>query len=286
MKKRLHLAGLVSLSFAFIASYLLIAGHLLPLDQDNRLNAAEDSFQKIPRPIGDISVDGPDEVPTGQLAMFTIKGVKLEDLTADPPNIGLLCVPKPQGVFYVVWDIMGRTPAALLQSHKPATLTIVLIDYQGRKHNLKEVRVKGDPGPDPPPDPDPNPDPDPPQPEPEGWAKWTKTNAEKLITNPNRKQEAQALSRALEATVSAYNAGVYKTPAELRASVKAANVKSFVDLYKDQTKGRARALEWDVKFDSALEENIRRSIPDLSKVPLSEWARLYGQIAEGLKLVN
>jgi hypothetical protein len=234
-----------------------------------------------PAPVADIDIDGPDKIPAGQLAMFPLTGMTLADLTADPPKINLICVPEPLGVFYGVYDFLGRRPAALLQSNKSGTFTIILVDYEGRETKKKEVRVEGGPGPDPGPGPNPNPDP-----EPEGWALWTKQNAERLIDNSNRQKEAEAMSRAINACLSAQAAGVYKTPASLRAGVKAANVKAFVDLYGSQSTGRLRALDWEMKLNRALEDNIRKQIPNLDRIPLAEWVRLYGQIAEGLSLVR
>jgi len=195
-----------------------------------------------------------------------------------------LSSPAPDGVFYGVYDFMGRKPAALLQSNKGGTFTIILVDYEGRETKKKEIRVEGGPGPDP--GPGPNPDPDPPNPEPSDWAQWTKATAERTIKNANRGKEARAMSAAMKAQVSKQAAGGFRNPAQFRASVKAENVKALVALYGSQASGRSRALDWEINFNGALETNIKKQIPNLDSIPLEEWGRLYGQIADGLNLVQ
>lgn len=282
-RKLIHSAGLGCLLLAFVSGI----GVLISLPEKS---PAADPVGVVafsaPVLIGQVDIDGPEEIKAGQLTMYTITGVKLEDLTADPPKIELLCVPNPEGVFYGVYDFMGRKPAALLQSNSPGKYTIIVINYEGRETKRKEIRVKGGPGPDPSPNPDPEPDPDP-GPDPSTpWAKWTKATAERLINNANRKQEARAMSAAMKAQVSKQAAGGFQASAQFRQAVKTENVRALVNLYNSQSSGRSRALDWEIKFNGALESEIRKQVPDLNKLSQDQWANLYSGIAEGLGLVQ
>jgi len=287
MKGLIHATGIGCLCFAVIAAGLLFLPEKTAGQSTIQTRGPEPRTPTRARapmvPIAAVDIDGPDKIPAGQLAMFPLSGMTLEDLTADPPRIELLCIPEPSGVFYGVYDFLGRRPAALLQSNQSGTFTIVLIDYQGRETKRKEVRVEGGPDPDPGPGPGPGPGP---QPEPSDWAKWTKTTAERTIKSPNRGKEARAMSAAIKARVSKQAAGTYKTPAQFRADVKTGNVNALVALYNSQASGRSRALDWQINFNGVLESNIKKQIPNLDSIPLSEWGRLYGQIADGLNLVQ
>ena len=218
-----------------------------------------------------LKIDGPDTIEPGAIESYSLTGISLEDMTAEEPQVFLICVPSPDQ-FFGVYDFIQRKPSALLRSKKQGVYTIILTTREPFAQVFKTVRV-GEPVPVP-------------VPEPTGWERWTKENAEALISDPERAKEARAMSEAMKATLSANAAGVFKSSAELRSAVKSANVQALVQLYGSPTKGRARSLVWEVKFNRVLEEQIRKKIPNLDLIPKAEWVKLYSGIAAGLGLVQ
>lgn len=191
----------------------------------------------------------------------------------------------------VVWEVVpeayeGRWFVAdggqtwVFASRTPGRVYVIAAGLRdGKVVMARHVLVNGGDAPEPepePPDPEP-PDPDPPDPSPEptGWAKWAKLTAEKLVSSPQRRAEAQSLAGALESTCGAIAAGTMKTPRQAREALRQASHRALA-ASADRWEGFSRAL--DGELDKLATAGKLKSLADYREV--------WSAIATGLQEVR
>ncbi len=220
---------------------------------------------------------GPDQTEPGNLAVFRAGGVPADDYkwAILPESSG--------GQFFSFTERDGTgkvvSSTAIFASSKPGKYSVVLARVSGGTLALDtHSLING--GDEPPPEPEPEPGPTPPEPDPDKpsqWAAWIKQEVERTMPAVGRSEDARKIATAIEASIAAANAGVYKSPRGLRIAIKQAT---------NQALGE-RAAVWERQFDDAvLTPKLRKLLADGKLATIKQHISVYTEIARGLRLVT